>query len=116
MGIEGKEYAVIRDTFKFYLMPLERMLFTLRIENLDDLFDHPIPLDDPLIDIDQLISDLLALANKDNKTFSLKDYDWEVMELGLGGNQDVDEIKNTKVEWVGVDDDKLGRVKKYQGD
>ena len=74
---------------KLYVMPLDQFLFSLRIENLDDKYDHSkIDLKTaPQVDIREIAMEIFRLSNNDDQIKKYIDlFQLKITELSLSGN------------------------------
>lgn len=64
-----------------------------------------------MVDVDSLVMELFKLSNNELaiQNDDLEAYEFELIELGLSGNQErseiIEESKRRRYQWIGVDDD-----------
>lgn len=77
------------ETMKVYIFPLDRNLYTIRLENLNDKFDSP-KVDiktSPHIDLYKFVKEFYILSNNDPYLEEyIDEIDIEIIELTLSGN------------------------------
>ena len=87
-----RSLGISNPAVKVYLFPLDNLLFTLRLENLEDLLDYQTSNDDykpEYIDLESLVWEFFMLANNSSerrKSSIFSDFTLELIELSLSGN------------------------------